>query len=215
MSPASHLPPQPVRENAFADFHPIICLSASRVTTGGSAERNGSFNYVPGSGDDHEAWSPNGFSPAIFWHNKREILASNRSGLRFLLERLTVETDSMFTTPGQRMESFTIGSTAVHLSAVALSSSQNMYCINCRSNLPLPEATPKAEYVYVPTGPKQHIALFSAIVDRIIGSASAALSAGHQIWVTNEGNDKNATDVSVGIVLVLLGRCFGTLSQLI
>lgn len=33
----------------------VLCVSASRVTAGGSAERRAGFNYVPGSGDDHES----------------------------------------------------------------------------------------------------------------------------------------------------------------
>ncbi|KAK9894753.1 initiator tRNA phosphoribosyl transferase, partial [Cystobasidium minutum MCA 4210] len=88
ISPSSRLPDVPLPSAAFESFYPVICLSASRYTSGGSSERYGSFNYVPGSGDDHEGWVPPGFGPEHFWANRGKILASPREDLYGVMQSL-------------------------------------------------------------------------------------------------------------------------------
>lgn len=39
------------------DFHPVFCLSASKLIKGDGIERRLGYVYIQGSGDDHEMWS--------------------------------------------------------------------------------------------------------------------------------------------------------------
>ncbi|GJJ08429.1 hypothetical protein Clacol_002645 [Clathrus columnatus] len=56
------------------DFHPVICLSASRLLSEGSERRVAGYTYVQGSGDDHESWSL-GLTPQVYWEHKERLLA--------------------------------------------------------------------------------------------------------------------------------------------
>ncbi|KLO10882.1 initiator tRNA phosphoribosyl transferase [Schizopora paradoxa] len=63
----------PTFNNTNTDFHPIICLSVSKVVQDGLQRREAGYSYVQGAGDDHESWSL-GLTPSLFWECRDEIL---------------------------------------------------------------------------------------------------------------------------------------------
>lgn len=75
VSPASPLPPLPPE---FADFTPLVLLSASCVVGGRGPEGE----YIQGAGDDHEGWvASTGLTPAVFWAHHAAILTAPPTGL--------------------------------------------------------------------------------------------------------------------------------------
>ena len=79
-------------------FLPLICVSASKVSSDDSG-RSGGYTYVQGSGDDHELWG-NGLTPEIFWNNKELLLAAHRGQLESVVRDVVeASTNSASTTP--------------------------------------------------------------------------------------------------------------------
>ncbi|CAO3651410.1 unnamed protein product [Cunninghamella blakesleeana] len=60
------------------DFYPIILISASKCIENGGIVQRGSYLYVQGSADDHEAWSL-GLTNELFWKHHHTILDINNS----------------------------------------------------------------------------------------------------------------------------------------
>ncbi|KAI9189240.1 tRNA A64-2'-O-ribosylphosphate transferase [Blastocladiella emersonii ATCC 22665] len=68
---------------ATLDFHPVYCLTASRVVDSADGYRSGNYVYIQGAADDDENWS-SGLTPAVFWANRESILASAEACDAFL-----------------------------------------------------------------------------------------------------------------------------------
>lgn len=71
----------------FADFHPVVCCTASRRVPGG--EELSAGYYVQGAGDDTENWA-HGLTPPVFWAHADELLdpATPEAELPGLIQRL-------------------------------------------------------------------------------------------------------------------------------
>ncbi|POW07048.1 hypothetical protein PSTT_08531 [Puccinia striiformis] len=88
VSPASHFGKDPIGDVNGLDFHPVICLSASKyLGDQASLDRTGGFSYIQGAGDDHEGWS-RGLTPKLFWENRFQLLSANRSELECLIDQI-------------------------------------------------------------------------------------------------------------------------------
>ncbi|GAB5369525.1 hypothetical protein AAMO2058_001412200 [Amorphochlora amoebiformis] len=62
-------------KNLNLNFTPIICVSVSRLESGGTdllGKRRG-WHYVQGAGDDDENWA-RGLTPSLFWKNIHKLL---------------------------------------------------------------------------------------------------------------------------------------------
>ena len=69
----------------FPDYHPIICLTASRRINAASEVSLG--GYIQGAGDDSEGWS-HGLTPALFWAHKNQLLSTAEGDLPALISEL-------------------------------------------------------------------------------------------------------------------------------
>ncbi|KAI9626081.1 hypothetical protein KEM48_010590 [Puccinia striiformis f. sp. tritici PST-130] len=93
VSPASHFGKDPIGDVNGLDFHPVICLSASKYLGDQppSIERVDLVTFKELvrviSGDDHEGWS-RGLTPKLFWENRFQLLSANRSELECLIDQI-------------------------------------------------------------------------------------------------------------------------------
>ncbi|KAG8815167.1 hypothetical protein FRC17_000837, partial [Serendipita sp. 399] len=96
-------------------FYPVICLSASKISTSNTEQtldKASSYNYVQGSGDDHESWSK-GMTPDLFWKYRDQLIACDRDDLEEFIQRIEVPAVSSdqippvsdLSSPPPRMES--------------------------------------------------------------------------------------------------------------
>ncbi|KAI0023589.1 initiator tRNA phosphoribosyl transferase [Xylariomycetidae sp. FL0641] len=68
----------------FDDFHPIVCCTSSRRVLGGEMSEGG---YIQGAGDDTENWAL-GLTPPVFWINIDLLLATPEPDLPDLVRAL-------------------------------------------------------------------------------------------------------------------------------
>ncbi|KDN48851.1 initiator tRNA phosphoribosyl transferase [Tilletiaria anomala UBC 951] len=75
-------------------YHPVVCLSVSRLTQGGMAYAHGSpsspmFVYMQGAGDDHENWA-RGLTPTAWWdeRNHAALLEAERGHIELLVDEI-------------------------------------------------------------------------------------------------------------------------------
>ena len=73
----------------FAEFHPIICCTASRRVEGAEVSGNG---YIQGAGDDNEAWSC-GLTPPLFWQHRQQLMSTDEEELPKLIQSLLKSED--------------------------------------------------------------------------------------------------------------------------
>jgi hypothetical protein len=200
----------------------VICVSASRCTSGGSSERYGSFNYVPGSGDDHEGWVPPGFGPEHFWKHKDEILNCPREKLFKLLTRIGAAKDDIPTANDEKkLEDTTwiagtrIGyryaSTAqsTHEVAASASSTCTLYIgslLFCNVKDLKDTSTNNALYLEVPQEPKKHLPYSTINFPQIEDVMSDRLAEGNPVEIVwpAQGLTSNERDFGIGIMLVAL-----------
>lgn len=204
----------PLLSSQFEHFYPVVCLSASKYTSGGSSERYGNFNYVPGSGDDHEGWVPQGFGPQMFWENKEEILACNRDQLYRLMENLALKSTKAECnvqhkrTAGNAKMTWIIEDSLGYLTvsrstrqAAEEGSELSIYIGSTWTNPDL-----KANHVFaVPQDPKKHLQYFTIHIEEIERSIAQAFTESRPvrlIWL--EDSTSNERDFGIGILLVAL-----------
>lgn len=72
--------------SSLANYHPIICCTASRRVSGPEVSEGG---YIQGSGDDTENWA-HGLTPAAFWSHTELLLSTPESQLPETIARLTL-----------------------------------------------------------------------------------------------------------------------------
>ena len=188
---------------------PVVCLSASRYTAGGSARRH-AFNYVPGSGDDHEAWAPEGFGPAIFWNHKERLLASSRSDLPKLMQDLLLERTAVVPKTSPATVDW-VGKTGVGLS-YSLAVPQEFACMRIELHPSGTDANPerseKTIRLAVPTRTKDHYGYFMGQAETIVEKCLASLRSGKRVLLAMDGaSGKNGQDVGVGLALCVLCAC--------
>ena len=207
LSPASTLSVTPLLKSDFQAFHPVICCSASRCTTGGSAERLGSLNYVPGSGDDHEGWAPPGFSPLTFWKHRVAVLQASRADLPALLRDLAAAEAAASCAKIADSSSLTwIGQTSLAF-AESVPPIPNLFCVSVT-----PDASDEAlahDHMVLPIsqGTKAHLRPFSENLSRIASKVATVLDQGYKmVIVLTPGSGKNGQDAGVGLALALLGE---------
>lgn len=84
-------PESAIPENCmdFPDFHPVICCTVSKRTSGSEF---GHGVYIQGAGDDTENWAHR-LTPSIFWGNTQILLSAADNELPQLIEQLVVEYD--------------------------------------------------------------------------------------------------------------------------
>lgn len=190
--------------------HPVVCLSASRFTSGGSSERQGSFNYVPGSGDDHEGWAPEGFSPADFWTHKIRILQASRSDLPSVVARIIAEaagTRGRSANAIQRIGQTPIaigipfsGSVCEPEGCISIVAEQEEQILPQQSSLP----RDRPIIVAVPQAVKKHHSRFRAEMDKVDTHVDKRLLAGLPVTIVAAEDTANNRDFGVAIALVLL-----------
>lgn len=83
----SPLPTPSEDGDAFPDFHPIICCTASRRVPGGEASEGG---YVQGAGDDSEGWAC-GLTAPLFWTHQARLLSTGEADLPAVIAELVKE----------------------------------------------------------------------------------------------------------------------------
>jgi len=69
------------------DFHPVLCVSASKLIEGDGIERRLGYVYIQGSGDDHEMWS-NGLTPRMYWENLSRLMAAPADDLQDIIQEI-------------------------------------------------------------------------------------------------------------------------------
>ncbi|KAI9807339.1 MAG: hypothetical protein M1833_000082 [Piccolia ochrophora] len=74
--------PLPLSPPFFADFHPLILVTASRTTP------HAEIDYVQGAADDSEAWA-HGLTPSLFWAHAPLLLGTPPTDLPSLIPTLT------------------------------------------------------------------------------------------------------------------------------
>ncbi|CAH7673332.1 initiator tRNA phosphoribosyl transferase [Phakopsora pachyrhizi] len=70
-----------------SDFYPVICVSASELKSAKRSDKISTFDYIQGSGDDHEAWSL-GLNAEMFWYNRETLLTATRDELRSVVQQI-------------------------------------------------------------------------------------------------------------------------------
>lgn len=207
------MPDEPISTAQFEQFYPIICLSASRYTSGGSSERYGNFNYVPGSGDDHEGWVPQGFGPQLFWKNKDEILACNRDQLYFYMEELVAKATKLDDKGPQKQTEGDANTVwivdafvgyRVHSKSFRLGSDAHEVVLYIGATWLNDEI--KASKVFaVPQDPKKHLQYFTVHIEEIEKSIAEELAKSRPIMlVWPNDSTSNERDFGIGILLVAL-----------
>ncbi|KAG8838094.1 hypothetical protein FRB91_007794, partial [Serendipita sp. 411] len=71
-------------------FYPVICISASKTGTTNTEQtqvEHLDYNYVQGSGDDHESWSM-GLTPDLFWTYHDQLLTCEKEKLEDLVKQI-------------------------------------------------------------------------------------------------------------------------------
>ncbi|KAG8838102.1 hypothetical protein FRB91_007786, partial [Serendipita sp. 411] len=71
-------------------FYPVICISASKTGTTDTDQtrvEHLDYNYVQGSGDDHESWSI-GLTPDLFWTYHDQLLTCEKEKLEDLVKQI-------------------------------------------------------------------------------------------------------------------------------
>lgn len=214
LSPASTLSVNPLLKSDFQAFYPVICCSASRCTTGGSAERLGSLNYVPGSGDDHEGWAPRGFSPLTFWKHREAILQASRADLPALLSELASAEAVASSAKNAGSSSLTwIGGTSLAI-ADSLPPTPNVFCVSVTSGTFDEPLAPNCMLLPTPQGSKAHLRPFSEDLPRIASKVASALDQGYKIVIVlAPGSGKNGQDAGVGLALALLALYYDESQQ--
>ena len=187
----------------------VLCVSASRVTAGGSAERRAGFNYVPGSGDDHESWAPAGLTPQIFWEHKAAILSASRSGLPTLLQQLvnsqsimpsikdTTTADAVIEHHGLRL---CIGH--LHTDGTPL---RDTFVIQLHGEQPPPLDNARRTCCYVPKAVKRHLEAFSLNANQAAQRALQTASHHRTIDIRYEDRCGNHLDFASALAVLLLG----------
>ena len=187
------------------NFFPVICLSVSRYTSGGSAERHG-FNYVPGSGDDHEAWAPEGFSSALFWENKDRLLSASRLDLPALMHGVQLKWSSHAANSANSV--ICIGKTLISMAYdMALMHGEDALHIRIsKCDLSAEDASnARALHLSLPTGTKDHLIYFTANIDHVVNATLASLRNGKRVVLhIDPETGKSGEDVAVGIALATL-----------
>ena len=87
ITPDSSLTPT---ESVFEEFHPIICCTVSRMSTGREPSEAG---YIQGAGDDTENWAC-GLTPSVFWTNHLALLTASENDLPGLIKQLVLQFES-------------------------------------------------------------------------------------------------------------------------
>lgn len=112
VSPASHPGEDSIQNTNDLDFHPVVCLSASKyLGDHASLDRAGGYTYIQGAGDDHEGWS-RGLTPKLFWENRVELLSANRSELESLIDGIVSTAQDKVS---QRTELFQVRTTKLFI----------------------------------------------------------------------------------------------------
>lgn len=189
-----------------------MCLSASRYTSGGSSERHGSFNYVPGSGDDHEGWVPPGFGPEHYWANRREILDASREDLYSLMGKLANGKVSKSEKSEEEVsESLTAqivwmaGTRIGYSFGSSTQESRDAYMVRLSATFA------SSEGLSVPQDPKKHLAYFTAHIGEVEQRIAEALPKDQKVQIVwDETPSSNERDIGIGIMLVAL--CMSTLN---
>lgn len=234
LSPATTMPSEPLRKEDFPVFHPVICLSASRYTGSSSSERMNGFNYVPGSGDDHESWlaavredSAEGpaslrgvrdFGPSLFWKNRDAILACKREELvaflRQLLLKQGIYSEEPLTSSRGRGKVVQLGTPLINFetSFSRQDRTEGVHTIVVEeakegsSDTP-GDQEPRRNVIKVATGPKKHLNAFSSRIPGIVQAAGTALQDGQSVSiVVQDTAGKNGLDVGIGVALILLSE---------
>ncbi|KAJ7188869.1 initiator tRNA phosphoribosyl transferase [Mycena filopes] len=214
---------------------PIVCVSASQVADS-TTRRAGGFAYIQGSGDDHELWG-RGLTPELFWAHRASLLATDRTELRELVERLVAgPTPAQTATLTSRVEPTPIARVNGRLLIGALADlpakdaelhAGTAYIIILPSTsgslTPLPSSpTPSPASaspsdpsrilrLASPTGKKSQLALLHSILPQSVSFARTHLQAGRRLCVACE----DGRDLSVGVALVLLGVFFDADGELL
>ncbi|PLW46370.1 hypothetical protein PCANC_00100 [Puccinia coronata f. sp. avenae] len=111
VSPAAHLGEDLLGNMNELDFHPVICLSASKyLGDHASLDRAGGFTYVQGAGDDHEGWSM-GLTPKLFWENRLQLLSADRSEIESLIDQIVSSSQDVTFSDPKRIELFQVRTT--------------------------------------------------------------------------------------------------------
>lgn len=207
LSPASTLSAVPLLKSDFPAFYPVICCSASRCTTGGSAERLGSLNYVPGSGDDHEGWAPPGFSPATFWKHREAVLQASRADLPALLIALASAEAVTSSTEVANASSLTwIGRTSLAF-AESMPTTPNAFCVSVTPGTSSEPLATNCTILPTPQGSKAHLRPFVENLSRIVSKVATVLDQDRKIVIVlTPASGKNGQDAGVGLALALLGE---------
>ncbi|CAD6563730.1 MAG: hypothetical protein ASARMPREDX12_000036 [Alectoria sarmentosa] len=73
-----------------AEYHTIICCTASRRVFGAEMTEDG---YIQGAGDDSEGWS-HGLTPTLFWRHRDQLLTAVEEDMpNIVLELITTDPD--------------------------------------------------------------------------------------------------------------------------
>lgn len=192
------------------DYFPVICLSASRYTSGGSAERLDGFNYVPGSGDDHEAWAPQGFTPAMFWAHKAPLLAASKSDLPRIMQGMAKHFIRKDQPTGQNRIVW-IGKTGIAISnEIYPKAGSQVYTVTLRAGQS--DSQKEADVtsttdLTVPHGSKGHLRFFTTCIGAINDPCLAALRQGRTVILQIDPlTGKDGEDLAVGIALTSLSE---------
>ena len=197
----------PFAISEFKHFTPVICVSASRYTSGGSAERLGSFNYVPGSGDDHESWAPRGFGPNLYWANEKRILAANRARLPDLLDEL-VANDLEWTSNTDERLTFRVGKTLIGFNTWPCEQKEMLRIKVGGEQTDTSQRVGTIKFTVL-ASPKKYLRAFVEQLPAVAASLQVAMKRQVQVSVDFEANSpSNVHDVAVGIALIALGRSF-------
>ena len=201
ISPATNLPIAPLPSSIFHHFFPVICVTAS-IYTGSAFAQQGGFNYVPGSGDDHESWAPDGFTPSIFWANKERILGCDRRYLPDLLSKVishkVEQADDM-----EQCQIVWVGDTCVGFTTRALLQEKSFNVLVSHEG----PGSAGTFVVNVPTGSKKHLRAFSEqLPDIAVKLREARMKSSKILIVCGLRATSNVRDVTVGIALVALGN---------
>jgi tRNA A64-2'-O-ribosylphosphate transferase len=217
-------------------FLPVVCVSASKQVTSGTERRTVGFSYIQGSGDDHELWSMvrtsptyschssiitlQGLTPNLFWRNREDLLAANRSQLPELISSLLVEGPSDGGIPpssvakvggrllvcaisdlGESRTSKSLyhgrGADGANIAYVFLTSD------NDSSTEVFPDISP-ALRMQVPDGKKGQMHFLQAVLPRSMVYIQAQLSEDKRLCIAC----KSGQDMSVGVVLAALQKFF-------
>lgn len=183
----------------------MICLSASRYTSGGSSERYGSFNYVPGSGDDHEGWVPPGFGPEHFWAHRKEILDASREDLYGLMERLATSSESSQSSVRRKETNERPISEIVWIASTKIGYSFGPSGSQDSNDIHITSQSSSSSGLKVPEDPKKHLPYFTAHIGEVESGVADALSKGHKVQIEwNATPTTNERDIGIGIMLVAL-----------